>query len=122
MVASEPMLTETLCRWWPELGSIEYSFRYELTVVERKPVRRVVSVSRMSSRREIDKALDLLGRDGYDVIIKSSSWIEWRFDFDTEEEKAAFRSAWQRLGNRETKPVASQPLDTKVYLMGQTGA
>jgi hypothetical protein len=66
--------------------------------------------------------MNLLGPDGYDVIIKSSSWMEWRFDFDTEEEKAAFRSAWQRLGNRETKPVASQPLDTKVYLMGQTGA
>ena len=93
------MLTETTCRWWPTLGTVEYAFPYELVIIQRKPVRKVVSVSPAFSMREIEKALELLG-DGYDVIIKSRSWIEYRFDFDTEEERAESRSTWRRLWNR----------------------
>lgn len=94
----------TSCSWLPELGSIEYAFRYELLLIQRKPVKRIVSRSPMLSQKEIERALDLVGRnqtsmlpDGYDAIIVAPSWWEIREDLDTDEERAEFRLAWQRL-------------------------
>lgn len=97
-------VVRTSCPWWPEVGTIEYAFRYELLLIQRKPVRRIVSRCPMLSQKEIERALDLMGRnqtsmlpDGYDVRIVAPSWWEMREDLDTAEERADFRSAWQRL-------------------------
>ena len=94
----------TSCSWWPDVGTIEYAFRYELVLIRRKPVRKIVSTSAMLSQKEIERALDLMGRnltstlpDGYDVMIVTPSCWEMRERVETDEERADLRAAWRRL-------------------------
>ena len=76
-----------LSPWWPELGTVNYAFSYELHVIQRKPVRKIVSKCEMLSQKEIQRALDLLGREGYDVMILAPSWWEMQGGFDTDAER-----------------------------------
>ena len=65
------------CRWWPGLDPVACWFRYELTVVQRKPARKVISQRLLyASEAEIFNAIDLLGHDGYDFIWKCRSYVQ----------------------------------------------
>jgi hypothetical protein len=76
---------------------VEYGFRFTLTVVQRKPVRRVVSLSdKYCSETEILKAIDLLGRDGYDFIWKCGGYVHMEMVVE-KEDRAAFENRLKRL-------------------------
>lgn len=86
------------CQWWPGLDPVPYGFRYELTVVQRKPVRKLISSHLLyCSETEILRAIELLGRDGYDFIWKSPSGVGMELGVEPED-RAGFRAAWDRLG------------------------
>jgi hypothetical protein len=85
------------CQWWPGLEPVEYGFRFALTVIQRKPVRRVVSsCDRYCSEAEVLRAIDLLGRAGYDFIRGCRSYLQLDLVIDPEE-RTEFQAAFNRL-------------------------
>jgi hypothetical protein len=86
---------------------VQYGFRFSLTVIQRKPVRRAVSsCDRYCSETEVLRAIELLGRDGYDFIRACRSYVQVDLVIDPEE----LAEFWARFNRLARDPKSRQAL------------